>query len=409
MPLPALTYRLVKGSPLTPGEMDGNLHILSDGFNGLEALVLVTLDQNGHILPNSIPAGSFAVGAIQTADIGDQQVTPIKIANAIAGSGLIKAAVGDPLSVNVDGITLGYNVPGANISGQLALSNQPANNDILRIIVNGQPVTFTFVTTIGVNAGNVLIGANANATVTNLLGILTNPSVTSATQVALSAPNQTLISYVAASASGTVVNLYAASPNLLSLTAVTTTTGNTWTATNTSQLIILPNSIGIAQLQLGIAIGPNLQVEEQQATNTDGGGATAHTWIIRVLNTVVKDQGVQLNPLNSNTLSLKAGTYRCEISAPAFRVGTHQIRLQNISGTPSTLLVGTSECTDSSTNTTTRSFIEGYFTLADNNQQLQIQHWVDVTKASDGLGISAAGSPTTVYERYTVASFWKVA
>jgi hypothetical protein len=55
-------------------------------------------------------------------------------------------------------------------------------------VING--ITYTAVSSIGVTAGNFLIGSDADASVTNLAGIMNNPSVTSSTQVALSAANQ---------------------------------------------------------------------------------------------------------------------------------------------------------------------------------------------------------------------------
>lgn len=57
--------------------------------------------------------------------------------------------------------------------------------------ING--VTFTMVSSIGSTAGNILVGANADASVTNIAGMLNDPSTTSATQVALSTADQVII------------------------------------------------------------------------------------------------------------------------------------------------------------------------------------------------------------------------
>lgn len=77
-----------------------------------------------------------------------------------------------------------------NLTGEavLSLATQPTAGDTLSI--NG--VTLTGQTTIGVTAGNFLIGANVDATRANLAGLINNPGTTSATQVALSAANQLL-------------------------------------------------------------------------------------------------------------------------------------------------------------------------------------------------------------------------
>jgi hypothetical protein len=49
MPVQTLILRLEKGVPLTAGEHDDNLKKLRDAINGLESLVLVTLDEDGNI------------------------------------------------------------------------------------------------------------------------------------------------------------------------------------------------------------------------------------------------------------------------------------------------------------------------------------------------------------------------
>lgn len=78
--------------------------------------------------------------------------------------------------------------------GTLVGTTNPSNGETLSINMNGvSGITLTFVTAIGATPGNVLIGANIAATMTNLLGLLTAPGTTNANQVALSAPNQTAI------------------------------------------------------------------------------------------------------------------------------------------------------------------------------------------------------------------------
>ena len=77
-----------------------------------------------------------------------------------------------------------------NLTGSavLGLATNPTANDT--VVING--VTMTFVSTIGTTAGNVLIGANVDATRANLAGMINSPGTTSSTQVALSAANQVL-------------------------------------------------------------------------------------------------------------------------------------------------------------------------------------------------------------------------
>ena len=94
----------------------------------------------------------------------------------------------------------------AGLSAALAinLSGQPLNNETITLTLNATNIVITFVTVIGVNAGNVLIGATVADTVTNLLGLLTSPGSTTATQVALSGGNATLVGYLTPSATYTL-------------------------------------------------------------------------------------------------------------------------------------------------------------------------------------------------------------
>ena len=94
---------------------------------------------------------------------------------------------------------------GASFIGSISFSKNPVNGDILTLTINGTAITVQFVTTIGVVAGNVLIGANISATVANLLGLLQNPTTTNSTQVAFSGSNPNLIRYLTStSAVGTM-------------------------------------------------------------------------------------------------------------------------------------------------------------------------------------------------------------
>lgn len=74
-----------------------------------------------------------------------------------------------------------------NLTGTavLALATNPTANDTVTI----QGVTFTFVSSIGSTAGNVLIGANVDATRANLATLINSPTATTSTGVALSTTN----------------------------------------------------------------------------------------------------------------------------------------------------------------------------------------------------------------------------
>lgn len=129
--------------------------------------------------------------------------------------------------------------------GKITLPTNPSNTQTLTLDINGTNVVLTFVTSIGVTAGNVLIGASAAATALNVLNLLNQPDTTTTTGVALSSANQQLVSYLnfSLAAGGTTITpasinntLYAP---LTSFSASTTATGGGYTA-NTMALYIEP-------------------------------------------------------------------------------------------------------------------------------------------------------------------------
>lgn len=93
---------------------------------------------------------------------------------------------------------------GTAFEGSVVFSAQPTNGQTISFLLNGTPVNIQFVSVIGAVAGNVLIGATLANTLTNLQGLLAAPATTSATQVALSGPNQTLVGYLTTAISNTI-------------------------------------------------------------------------------------------------------------------------------------------------------------------------------------------------------------
>jgi hypothetical protein len=107
-----------------------------------------------------------------------------------------ESVLGDKLSENGHaGMYMGFDLYVSNAAywtGQLNLATQPTANDTLVIKVADQTITITFVSSIGSTAGNVLIGANVDATRVNLTALFNAPGTTNSTQVALSAEHQAL-------------------------------------------------------------------------------------------------------------------------------------------------------------------------------------------------------------------------
>lgn len=145
-------------------------------------------------------------------------------------------------------------------------------------------------------------------------------------------------------------------------------------------------------------------VVDEKPAGTHGGTFTAGGWQTRTLNAKRSDaRGIA--SLTNNQITLPPGTYRCNISAPAYYASLHKIRLRNITDNLTTL-VGTSEQTQNSGNgIQTRSFISGVFTIV-SSKSFEVQHRCSSNAPTTGLG--GANNYDEV-EIYTVAEFWKIA
>ena len=140
-----------------------------------------------------------------------------------------------------------------------------------------------------------------------------------------------------------------------------------------------------------------------QKSSSDGGTFTAGSLQTRTLNTV-KTNEITGASLAANTITLPAGTYWVEASAPALLVNEHQAYWYN-STDNSTVLIGTAEYSNSTGQyAQTRSFIRGRFTIA-SGKDFQLKHWCVTTRAGNGFGEGSAWG-TSIYADVAI---WKIA
>jgi len=111
-----------------------------------------------------------------------------------------------------------------NLTGEATLLSAGAFGDTQTITIGG--VVFTTMTTLGATAGNVLIGANAAATITNLAALINTPGTTTAQGVALSAADQVKITdtlrLAATATSATVLTIVGTGSSRLTLSETQT-------------------------------------------------------------------------------------------------------------------------------------------------------------------------------------------
>ena len=146
-----------------------------------------------------------------------------------------------------------------------------------------------------------------------------------------------------------------------------------------------------------------LHVRDEKANNTSGGTATSGSFFTRTLNTVMTNE-ISGASLASNQITLPAGTYYIQASAPVYASEQHKMKLRNTTDSSDTI-VGTSEYNYSPSVVQTVSFLSGRFTISA-QKVFEIQHRVGSTTAGQGAGIA---SNYSMVEVYTDVQIWKVA
>lgn len=146
---------------------------------------------------------------------------------------------------------------------------------------------------------------------------------------------------------------------------------------------------------------PILIARDEKSLGTDGGTFTAGAWQQRNLN-ALQVNTITGASLTSNQITLPAGTYRVEWSAPAYVVNGHQSVFTS-TPTATVSIPGNSARTNSTVFMTTDSGASAVFTIAAPTI-FEVQHRCATTKPTDGLGV-AFGNTTEVY---TTVEIWKI-
>jgi len=132
-------------------------------------------------------------------------------------------------------------------------------------------------------------------------------------------------------------------------------------------------------------------IADQKPTNTDGGTFNTGSWQTRELNTELTDPD-SIVSIATNQFTLSAGSYLIKASAPAYQVGSHQIRLYNVTDT-AVAIVGAHAFSSPGIDTQTRSELSGRITITD-TKVFELQHSCGATRLTNGLGIgSNLGAP----------------
>lgn len=172
------------------------------------------------------------------------------------------SALGDKVGIEGHaGRYMGYELFISNAtgwSGTLLIGTQPTDGDTVTL----HGVTFTFKTTLGSTAGNVLIGASNDTAITNLVALINDPATTTAQGVALSEANQNLLKNVAATADTTnnLMTVKAKGKGFVIVSETMTATADVWTEAKQVQHCLF----GVANaIEVVIQKYPSVEVKDR--------------------------------------------------------------------------------------------------------------------------------------------------
>jgi len=152
-----------------------------------------------------------------------------------------------------------------------------------------------------------------------------------------------------------------------------------------------------------------LYVVEEFAPNVAGGASVAATQNIRALNTTVEN-GITGASLNASTyrVTLPAGEYLFDYSAPARSVNGHYAFIYQVSPAPAGNIGNGSNAYAASTDASmTISSGSNIVTLTASSTVIELRHYTTSAVSTNGLGwpVNVAGRN----ERYSSLKIWKIA
>ena len=135
--------------------------------------------------------------------------------------------------------------------------------------------------------------------------------------------------------------------------------------------------------RLGVFESQLLHVRDEKANNTAGGTFTNGAWRTRDLNTI-KTNEITGASLSSNQITLPAGTYYIDGSAPTYRTGYSHVYLYNVTDSANELY-GYNDYANL-TDGAGRSHVVGRFTIS-SQKVFELRHYAHTVFATYGLGL----------------------
>jgi hypothetical protein len=150
-----------------------------------------------------------------------------------------------------------------------------------------------------------------------------------------------------------------------------------------------------------VSTAPDVIVQDQKSSGTNGGTFTSGAWRTRDLTTLVRNNN-SLASLASNQVTLPAGTYYAEWSSTAFDVNVNQSRLYNATD-GSLIAYGTTSYAYTGAGPGERTRGSAVFTIT-SSKAIELDHQCQTTRSTNGMGGAGGFGNIEVYSEMRI---WK--
>ena len=140
-------------------------------------------------------------------------------------------------------------------------------------------------------------------------------------------------------------------------------------------------------------------LHDAKSSGTDAGTFTSGGWRTRTLNTTVQNT-ITSASLSSSQVTLPAGTYFLQASAPSFQTSSNNLRWYNITDS-SQVAVGTNSYGLYTTDFMMNASLSCTFTIAA-SKVFELQHYGAVTKNTSGFGVGGGLGYSEIYAQITL-------
>lgn len=142
-----------------------------------------------------------------------------------------------------------------------------------------------------------------------------------------------------------------------------------------------------------------LSVHDAQSNGTNAGTFTSGAWRTRTLNTSLLNT-ISGASLGSNQITLPAGTYFLQATAPAYKTNSNNLRWYNITDS-SLVALGANNYAGTTNEIAATALLNCSFTIT-GTKVFELQHYGAVTQATTGFGVSGNLGYTEMYAQLTI-------